>query len=793
MFSRLPSSSVQRRKGARSPIEARNRRGVSSVLAMMFLVIFSSLCAAMAVVAQGNLRSADSGLKMSRAMSAAETGLVFATRRLAIESARFVVTKGVVDAPFGDKIWMGTYTSSDGTVTISQPSGYSTGPGVIHAMQDAHNLDEHNIVVSGAPSTATIDVDQKRLRVPAAALSNEENTPYFMLTYTYAMAGNTPYIRVTSVGVDGDITRTLTLDFKITKKIEFAILSPNRIMIGKNVLIEGPLGSRFGIASGELNSGNGDPVVMRSDFYYLHPDLDAELDELYTQVIAFDVDGDNRLRPDHPQEVQGIIGDLTDYDNDQYVDDFDLFLKHFDENTDKRLVYDAALAAAAGLGNLAVEYGDSEGDDMQLLRLIDEANADRDGDGEPGTALDRAFGWKDGVIDALDQYAKVRGRLAFAVARSPWDIANGASYQTIVKGAVRSAVDIPPIKFEVTPEEMREITTEMFTDTSTWFLNNATGNFAAQAGMPDPAQWEPVPYGAAEVSEEEFGTRGAYDYYNRPVYKNKTFTNVRIPKGTNALFEDCTFVGVTWVETNSNCDHHDWNYVGAVKKVESSPGVFVYIERFPGLTANGFDDTRPESNNLRFHNCTFLGSIAGTKPDEYTHWRNKVQLTGNTRFYIDLADPDLASQPDAAQLATHLNNLGEAARAELEKSSVFMPGWSMDAGSFTNEAPKVKMKGTIIAGVFDIRGTADVFGTMLMTYRPVAGEGPLFYGGLADAFNTTIGYFHATDGDSEGGDPGDNDFEGFGEITLRYNPNAKLPDGIPWPITIQPDPKTYME
>ena len=68
------------------------RRGVASVLAMMFLVIFGSLAAAMAVVAQGNLRTADSGLRLSRAMSAAETGLTFATKRLASESSRFVVS-----------------------------------------------------------------------------------------------------------------------------------------------------------------------------------------------------------------------------------------------------------------------------------------------------------------------------------------------------------------------------------------------------------------------------------------------------------------------------------------------------------------------------------------------------------------------------------------------------------------------------------------------------------------------------------------------------------------------------
>lgn len=778
-----------------SSIITRQRRGVSSVLAMMFLVIFGSLTAAMAVVAQSNLRTADSGLKLSRAMSAAETGMVFATRRLAEESARFVVTKGVISKDVGQKFWMGTYSNAEGTVTIIQPTGYNTGPGVIHALRDAHDRDGHNIVVSGAPSTSTIDIAQARLRVPAARLSTDSASAYFILTYSFSYLDDIPYVRVASVGVDGDIRRTLQMDFRIDKKIEFAILSPNRVMIGKNVYIEGPLGSRYGIEAGELNGGNGDPLVMRSDFYYLDADatadgLNAKLDVFFDRVRQFDVDGDARLRPGHPTEGNGVAG-LSDYDGDQYIDDFDLFLQHFDDNTDKRIVYNATMAAAAGLGNLTVEYGGTAGDDLQLLHLIDEANADRDGDGESGTANDIAFGWMDGVINAKDQYAKVRGRLAFSVDRSSWDNANGASYQTIVRGPVRSGIDVAPVTFEVSDEEMREITTDMFAESAAWFNTTATGTLGAPDVTPPADERESVPFGAVEA--EDFGTRGAYDYYHRNKFVNRTFTNVRIPKGTNALFENCTFVGVTWVDTNADCEHHDWNYVGAVKKQETTPGVFVYVDRFPGLQADTITDTRAESNNIRFHNCTFLGSLAGTRPLGYTHWRNKVQFTGNTRFYIDPADPDLASQSDAGTLTTHLNSLSATARAEMEKSSIFMPGWSLDAGSFTNEAPKVKLKGTIIAGVFDIRGTADVHGTLLMTYRPVSGEGPLFYGGLPDSFNTTIGYFHASDGDSEGGDPGDANFDGFGEITLRYNPAMKLPDGIPWPIRIDPDPTTYVE
>jgi hypothetical protein len=64
---------------------------------------------------------------------------------------------------------------------------------------------------------------------------------------------------------------------------------------------------------------------------------------------------------------------------------------------------------------------------------------------------------------------------------------------------------------------------------------------------------------------------------------------------------------------------------------------------------------------------------------------------------------------------------------------------------------------------------------------------------MTDAFNTTIGYFGPSDGDPEGVDPADADFEGFGEIRLRYDPDALLPDGIPWPVRMQSVPETYIE
>lgn len=129
-----------------------------------------------------------------------------------------------------------------------------------------------------------------------------------------------------------------------------------------------------------------------------------------------------------------------------------------------------------------------------------------------------------------------------------------------------------------------------------------------------------------------------------------------------------------------------------------------------------------------------------------------------------------------------------------------MPGWSIDVGNFNNQTnsdpdltARVKLKGTIVSGVMDVRGTADVLGTMLMTFRPIPGQGPLYYNGQPEAFNTTLGYFGSLDGDGEGALPGSSTFSGFGEIRLRYDPDAKLPDGIPWPASIDAVPDSYRE
>jgi hypothetical protein len=300
----------------------------------------------------------------------------------------------------------------------------------------------------------------------------------------------------------------------------------------------------------------------------------------------------------------------------------------------------------------------------------------------------------------------------------------------------------------------------------------------------DLGEWEQMP----------LGSPGFYDWYKRPVYKNMTFVNVKIPMGNNGLFENCTFVGAVYIETYTDNEHVNWNYLG----MKEQQG-FDYVDKFdyenwdpPIEIPEGTPiyDTKPFSNSIRFNDCTFIGSIVADAATQYTHVRNKLQFTGATSFSLDPDDIN-NSNLEGTDLQDAIDGFNDAI-SELEKSSLLAPNFSVDVGTFdaSDESP-VDLQGTIVAGVFDVRGSADITGTLLMTFKPVAGEGPLFYGGDTASFNTTIGYFGPDEGDGEGSDP--NLETGFGRINIRYDENIPLPDGIMVPIKMKFVPGTYTE
>jgi hypothetical protein len=962
----------------------RSRRGVAAVLAMMFLILFGSLSVAMAIASKGNITTSATYMHVSRAQSAAETGLAIAQRRLANAAERFVISNSNVDGTFGWNLWSGNLGALGQHTVLPPRTGRQdlADPGsMAQAVAQDHALDQDTVIeagpltvtICGAPAGASSEYKNDDWVVtPAVALEPRvtgSTTPPLCYSITYAPLANGTDIRAIVTGYDYaysragiPIKRTIMQDFRMAKKVKSAIISPSRIMIGKNVLVSGDVGSRF---TG-VTYTNGNPLTLKSDFAGISPLLDQKLAAFYAGLAQYDVDGDNRLRVSHPVEALGVPSGGTDYDGDGqpdaafddvtgdgYVDEFDIFIRQFDSNHDGKITLSHALTDGTPAANQPPELVDGAGNplDEDLALLIDSSNPDRNKNGIYGfvdanrngrwdagetmldfdsgsnTYRDQVLGYRDGYIDKKDQYAKVNGQLSFKVDAAAWTTAQGA-LQPILRGPIVPTEGKPPLSFTVSDNDLPDMNVAMFGPAQSNLQTDADGlpfnqQVASQLGvsqaqlatyveghganysgpMYQRLDWDgnndglPDNWNTAYFEKMPFNSPSFTDYYYRPVYENMVFKDVQIPEGNNGLFKNCTFVGVTYVKCEQANTHILWAEYGkmhinnggtrpqpAFSRVVygddagetnyPDPSILSIGERLPGGTNGGLVlmsmntpldkadlpndqaavvigfgalpdplkllvdvqghpspagtirrvvDTKPFSNNIRFHDCLFVGSIVSDAPQGYSQARNKLQFTGGTRFVQQhpTAPNDPALNPQSADMA------------DIKTSSMMLPGYSVDLGSYNSPPDQdIQLKGAIIAGVMDIRGNANIDGALLMTFSPVWGEGPLRDAlnnpaGNPANFNTTIGYFGPAEGDQEAFDPNampivngvrvagwdiDGDglvdvapdqpqpagstpipFYGYGRINLRFDPKMAIPSGIMLPMSMDPLPGTYKE
>ena len=976
----LQATGRGRRTGRQRRLWWTRRRGVVSVVSMMFLIIFGSLAAAMAIMSKGNIVTAATHQHVVRAMGAAETGLAVAGQRLHEAASRFVVEKGSVDAGFGQRLWGGTFSSGDGQVTVlppvSYPSNQGSPAGLAEAVAQIHAQDANTVVVNGlssptvgpAPATAdpTVYAMNNWVRTPAVALNSQANGSATDTAFQidYAPLANGTGIRVMVTGYDFDystrgqpVTRRLVQDFTIVKRVNAAVLSPSKIMIGKNVLVEGDLGAVYT----DVNEEHGDPLVMKSDFFGLESGLDTELTKLFNALTNYDSDKDNRLRVGHPVEGPGIpdysnlgyAGGACDVTADGYVDEFDVFMMYYDHNHDGRVVLSAAAAAGTPADGQTAEFVGSGGlaIDDDLAVLIDGSRPDRNRNGvysfqdenhngrfDPGVDTltdmeqveentvpqnlqayvvhsngnaylykDQVLGFRDGVIDRRDQYAKVAGKLVFRVGESSW-IAGQGNYMAKVKGPIDPTRDgESPMQFGAPSSQLPDLSSASFTNSETALRAAADGSafdtqVAANLGIPatqlptwtaannptsasapkysplsPDANGDGLPdnWATAYFEKMPFNSPSYTDWYYRPVYENMVFRNVQIPMGNNGLFKNCQFIGVTWVRTGATNTHVNWTLYGKLKLSSTSgrpvldPARYTYTgTSFPTMLSStdrpvlmattpldkadipnnqipytvGYNnlpdpliingkrciDTKLVSNNIRFHDCLFVGSVVSDTPQAYTHARNKMQFTGATRFTQE--HPDYPGDPS--------RNPDPEDAPEIAKSSMMLPNYSVDLGAFNSPPSQdIRLKGAVVAGVLDVRGNADIDGALLLTFKPQLGQVPLVDAlgnpvGNPALFNATLGYFGPADGDEESLDPttlpvvngqrivgydldGDGladlgptqtptaaqiaagatavPFYGYGKINLRFDPTMQLPDGIMMPLQMDVIRSTYKE
>lgn len=953
------------RPGTRTP--RLSRRGVAAVLAMMFLILFGSLSAAMAIASRGNITTAATHLHMTRAQSAAETGLQVAAVRLRQAAARFLMSDSDINPTFCWNLWRGDLSGMS-TYSILPPQygrlDQATPAGMADAVAQSHALDQDTVsgagvslpTIGNAPAGYSADVYQTSqwLFTPVIALearANGQSNPPLAYSVMYAPLANGTDIRVFATGYDfgyarngSPITRTISQDFRISKSVRHAIISPSRVMLGKNVLVHGDMGMRFTA----VTYNNANPLYTKSDFAGMNATLDAKLDAFKASMAQYDVDGDNRLRVGHPVEGAGLPADqdfdgdgqldhaFEDVTGDGYVDEFDIFLKQYDQNGDGRLVLSAALTAGTPAAGQTPEF--TADDDLALL--IDSNNPDRnrngvygfidangngrwdageamlDYDADRGINRDQVLGYRDGYVDRRDQYAKVAGRLSYKVTQSDWATGQGPIPDR-VRGPIVPAAGSSPVAYNVDDTELPAISPSTFTSTQNGLIQAADGqSFDQQVatqlgiavnqlatyvepnapgyagprylrvdpdnnydGLPDnwtTAYWEKMPFNSPSYS----------DVYFRPVYENMTFNDVTIPQGNNGLFKNCTFIGVTHIATTADNTHLLWGEYGKLTinasgnpiwafartvcpnnpsyyptmlpataippqqeilmatvpldkadvRADQVPYTQGYANLPDPLVINGkrVTDTKLYSNNIRIHDCLVVGSIVSDAPTNYTQVRNKLQVTGATRF----TDRN-PTEPDNASL-----NPEPADMSQIARSSLMVPQYSVDLGSF-NSPPQqdLNLKGAIIAGVLDARGNVSIDGALLMTFAPVYGQAPLIDAlgnpvGNPAGFNSTLGYFGSGDGDSESVDPatlpvyanppagtplvngsarvagwdtnGDGIFDvpgnqaqpagstpipfyGYGRVNIRFNPNMTLPNGVMLPLSVTPLPATYTE
>lgn len=732
-------------------------RGAAALLAMMFLVIFSSLAAAMAIVSQGNLTTADSSLKINRSLAAAETGMQFMIYRInqvtqgdASKGLPGIkIREGEIDSDLAADLWTNARTQ---LIDILAADLQYTSPNVtFEPYVDGEKLILPEIPVGPGQPMFSATFEPHPLADEVYDDPVYQRPPYSDMDPPVSDAAplGPDWIRVTVTAADGvapnRIYRSVMIDFQIQKRIKFALLSKSRIMIGRNVMIDGPIGSSFL----ETNLENGHPIQIESDFRGLDATLDGNLDLLVGTLADYDQDGDNRINLASTAESDGLPDPASDfdYDKDGYVDDYDFFMAHFDANADLKI------------SDTEIDPTSSDVSRQQLLKLIDTfGNPDRQG-------------YNDGFIDEYDRYAKIRGEVYITADKQGWEEgaadpdgpggADGA-YQDYFEGPIHPDFGENPLTFDADTDAVHEFQPSDFNVAT--FKAMASDNFAAQAGLPTGVVTEQVPFGAAYP----------YEYYARPVYENITFDNVIIPKGTNALFRNCTFVGVTFIDTVVDNVDPNFNYVG----MQESDGTLKHPDRtamVDGVEIGGPADTvgtKLFSNNIRFDDCTFNGSIVTESPNEYTHVRNKLTFTGTTRFIRE-------SPLTAAEIKL------------FRRSTLLAPHFSVEMGTFIapeDSQETVEMSGTIVTGLLDMRGQVKIVGTLLTTFNPVSNTGPVL-GDTSPQFNTTLGYFSKDDGDLESEIPG----SGLGVIQVRYDPTLPLPDGILGNIDIAPSLATYRE
>jgi hypothetical protein len=732
----------------------------------MYVTLFGALAASLTSFTSSTLEVAAGNDRATRAYVAAESGMSFLMlqfKTLASTGKMPVTSSGTIDNALAQTLFSGSTGLEKNLATQLNGSANLRGKTVIY--------------------------NATTLQVPPIPLfgSTIDDTCFAL---TIAQDSTDPHIlHCTSTGRCTNVMRSVRMDINITKQLKYAVYSNVAIQLGKNVRVLGDIASAYN------GTGKGPPIQMFSDFHDV-PNLsqmDTDLNAFRTLLNKYDASYTNpkyanRLDVRDPAGAAAVgakKAGLTDANGDGFLDDFDLFLKNVDASKNDIVSSGEFIDPHTGK-----PY------DSDLWTLIDAPMGTL-----PSGSLLPWPGYKDGQIASNDNYAKVAGSIKTALTLGQWQSAasgwsqwgdgGGKRVQDMLEGPViPTDPNALPVQFgydfgqdiTLTPQNFDSSGLDAQIPSGTAAVSTAGGTTSISNGTLTAAMANGTRIAERFPSSASSGWQATY---SRPVFQNVHFNNVRIPKGLNAKFINCTFDGYTSVKMNATITtggtvNSNGTVSGGTTTYDPSQGM-----NWAQLTTNGgsfgadgvtvttttgtgsrkkttttttpLDATNSvaalQGNNLHFTGCNFNGVMSADTPTAYTHFANSWEFDGTTTF----------------------NN-------QVDQSVTIMAAnTNIEIGGYTNPGGNPStLVGVIVAGNIDVRGTANVDGSLIVT-----GNG---------ATNTTLGYFGSTDSGQAVPSPGElpaNANGTYGHLFFRYNPARGMPNGISIPITLVVNATTY--
>ena len=147
------------------------------------------------------------------------------------------------------------------------------------------------------------------------------------------------------------------MDFKLDKKIKFAVVGKVPIQVGRDTIIEGNVA---------MATPNKYPAIqMLSDFTHFDSALATKIDNFQSFMKNYHAGYDGRINVNNTVEFTAATNaGYTDYTQDGYIDEYDLFVKQYDTDSDRKV--SSAEFTNPSTGQLR---------EANLFKLIDELGA----------------------------------------------------------------------------------------------------------------------------------------------------------------------------------------------------------------------------------------------------------------------------------------------------------------------------------------------------------------------------------------------------------------------------------